>query len=110
MAEAQQRLPETISTQLLFEDLTEELTAWHKFLGPAATLAWLHDAVQTAAQVRAYLRQRLAQVGNPRWQKAPTKKRPPRPPRQYLKGGHSSVYRIERGLHKLGPDFNQEDG
>jgi hypothetical protein len=110
VAEAQRRVPETISTQLLFEDLTEELTAWHKFLGPEQTLAWLADGVQTAAQVRAYLRERLAGVWQKRWQKAPTKKRAPQPKRRYLKGGHSSVYRIQRGLHEFGPDFHQDDG
>src|SRR5262249_36560685 len=69
LAEAQRRVPETISTQLLFEDITEELTAWHKFLGPAQTLAWLGDGVETAAQVRAYLRRRLAGRWDERWLK-----------------------------------------
>jgi hypothetical protein len=110
LAAAQRRVPETISTQLLFEDIQEELTAWHKFLGPQQTLAWLRDEVRTAAQVQAYLRQRLAGVWSERWQKAPTQKRAPRPKRQYLKGGHSSVYRIQRGLHEFGPDFSQGDG
>ena len=41
LAQAQQCLPETISTQLLFEDIQEEWTAWHKFLTPSQTLAWL---------------------------------------------------------------------
>src|SRR5439155_1016340 len=100
LAEAQRRLPETISTQLLFEDITEELTAWHKFLGPQQTLAWLGDGFATAAQVRAYLRERLAGVWSKRWEKAPTKARKPSPKRRYLKGGHSSVYRIQRGLHE----------
>jgi hypothetical protein len=107
LAEAQGRVPETISTQLLFEDITEELTAWHKFLAPAQTLAWLDDGVQTAAQVRAYLRRRLAGVWDQRWLKAPTKKRLPQPPRQYLKGGHSSVYRILHGLHEINHDYEK---
>jgi hypothetical protein len=109
LAEAQRRLPETISTQLLFEDVAEELTVWHKFLTLAATLEWLDDQVKTVAQVRAYLRRRLAGVWNPRWQKAPTKPRLPRPPRQYLKGGHSSVYRIQHGLHEFIPVPEKND-
>jgi Transposase DDE domain len=108
LAEAQGRVPETISTQLLFEDITEELTAWHKFLTPAQTLAWLADGVQTAAQVRAYLRRRLVSVWDARWLKAPTKKRLPQPKRQYLKGGHSSVYRIQRGLHEINHDYEKD--
>jgi hypothetical protein len=110
LAEAQRRLPETISTQLLFEDVAEELSAWHKFLTPAATLEWLHDEVKTAAQVRAYLRRRLAGLWNQRWQKAPTKQRLPPPPRKYLKGGHSSVYRIQHGLHEFNPVPEKDDG
>jgi len=110
LAEAQRRLPETISTQRLFEDLTEELTAWHKFLTPAQTRAWLGNGVRTAAQVQAHLRRRLAGLWDQHWQKAPTKRRPPRPPRQYLKGGHSSVYRIQHGLHECAPDSTKEDG
>lgn len=108
LAEAQGRVPETVSTLRLFEDVAEELTAWHKFLAAAATLEWLHDGVQTAAQVRAYLRQRLAGVWSERWLKGPTKKRSPPAKRQYLKGGHSSVYRIQRGLHELDHSWEKD--
>jgi len=108
LAEAQGRVPETISTQLLFEDVAEELTAWHKFLAPAATREWLHDEVQTAAQVRAYLRRRLAPVWDKRWLKGPIKKRSPAPKRQYLKGGHSSVYRIQHGLHEIDHSYEKD--
>src|SRR5205807_1353132 len=43
VAEAQQCEPETISTQLLFEDVAEELTVWHKLVSVADTLEWLRD-------------------------------------------------------------------
>lgn len=108
LAEAQERLPETISTALLFEDIAEELTAWHKFLTPVQTLAWLDGGVETAAQVMAYLRRRLAGVWNARWLKAPTKKRSPARKREYLKGGHSSVYRIQRGLHEIKDNYKKD--
>lgn len=108
VAEAQGRLPETISTALLFEDILEELTAWHKFLGPSQTLSWLADGVETAAPLRAYLRDRLSSVWNKRWQKAATKKRSPAGKREYLKGGHSSVYRIQRGLHEIHDDYKKD--
>jgi Transposase DDE domain len=108
LAEAQGRVPETISTSLLFEDILEELTAWHKFLGPCQTLAWLEDGVETAAQLMAYLRGRLAGVWNARWLKAATKKRSPAAKREYLKGGHSSVYRIQRGLHEIRDDYKKD--
>jgi hypothetical protein len=108
LAQAQQCLPETISTQLLFEDIQEEWTAWHKFLTPSQTLAWLEDGVETAAQLMAYLRRRLAGVWNKRWLKAATKKRSPAGKREYLKGGHSSVYRIQRNLHEIRDDYKKD--
>jgi Transposase DDE domain len=101
IAAAQHRAPETISTQLLFEDVTEELISWHKFVSVAQTQEWVRDGVQTAEQVRAYLRRRLGGVWSDRWEKAPTKRRAPKEKTQYLKGGHSSVYRILHGLHKV---------
>jgi hypothetical protein len=104
IAAAQQRVPETISLQVLFADVTEELISWHKFLSVAQTQEWVQDGVQTAEQVRAYLRSRLAGVWEERWQKAATTKRAPKGPTQYLKGGHSSVYRILHGLHKVCSD------
>jgi Transposase DDE domain len=101
IAAAQDRAPETISTQLLFEDVTEELIAWHKFVSVAETEEWVQDGVRTAEQVRAYLRRRLAGVWDDRWQKAATTRRAPKGKAQYLKGGHSSVYRILHGLHEV---------
>jgi hypothetical protein len=74
------------------------------------TLAWLDDGVPTAAQVQAYLRRRLAGCWKACWQKAPTRPRQPKGATQYLKGGHSSVDRIQRGLHKISPDQNKDDG
>ena len=68
LAEAQGLVPETISTQLLFEDITAELTAWHQFLTPAQTLWWLADGIRTAAQVRSYLRQRHGNRTSNRWE------------------------------------------
>jgi Transposase DDE domain len=108
IAEAQNRQPEKISTKLFFEDVVEELTAWHRFLSVEQTVEWLGDKVQTAAQIRAYLRDRLASTWKPRWQKAKTKpQRRKKPATVYLKGGHSSVYRIQRGLHKVSSDPDQ---
>ena len=104
IAAAQHRPPETISTQLLFEDVTEELTSWHKFVSVAETQEWVQDGVQTAEQLRAYLGHRLAKVWDDRWQKAPTTRRAPKSKTQYLKGGHSSVYRILHGLYEVRSD------
>jgi hypothetical protein len=111
VAEAQACAPETISTPLLFEDVAEELTAWHKLVSVADTLAWLRDGVTSREQVRAYLRARLAGTWKERWRKAPPQKPPQKkPPTRYLKGGHSSVYRIQRGLHEVSSDPAQVNG
>jgi hypothetical protein len=105
IAEADKRNPETISTQNLFQDVVKQLSAWTLLVDEDQTLSWLRDGVQTAAQVRAYLRKRLARVWTKRWEKAPTKKRKPKARHtDYLKGGHSSVYRILRGEHELVPE------
>jgi hypothetical protein len=103
VAEARRVEPQTISTRVLFEDVAEELTAWHKLVGVGQTVEWVGGGVRTAAQVMAYLRGRLAGVWKDSWNKAPTRKRKQKPPTEYLKGGHSSVDRIQRGLHKLSP-------
>jgi len=111
VAEAKTCRPETISTQLLFEDAVEELTSWHKFLSVGQTVEWLGSEVKTREQVMAYLRERLAKTWNARWLKATPKKSPKKKPTtQYLKGGHSSVYRIQRGLHEVSSDPAQVNG
>jgi hypothetical protein len=110
IAEAQQRAPETISTPLLFEAVVEELTSWHQFVSVAQTVEWLGDGVRTAAQVQSYLQARLAATWQRRWQKAKTRPRRPKPATQYLKGGHSSVDRMQRGLHQVSSDPAQVNG
>jgi len=105
VAQTQECQPEELSTRLLFEDVVEELTAWHKFLSAAQTVEWLEDGLTTAEQVMAYLRERLAATWKARWRKAKAKKPPKeKPPTRYLHGGHSSVYRIQRNLHELSSD------
>jgi Transposase DDE domain len=108
VAQTQACEPEEISTQLLFEDVVEELTVWQKFLSAAQTVEWLGDRVKTPEQIMAYLRDRLAGTWKARWRKAKAKKPPKeKPPTHYLHGGHSSVYRIQRNLHKLSSDPDQ---
>lgn len=101
VAEGGKRAPQTISLHLLHNDIVDELTAWMKVIGPAATATVL--AVTTFAgpeEFRRYLRRTLRDVYTSRLAKSKTTKRPPRkPPRAYLKGGHSSVDRILRGVH-----------
>jgi hypothetical protein len=90
VAEIQKCEPEKISTQLLFEEVVEELTVWQKFVSAAQTVEWLRDRAKTPEEIMAYLRDRLASTWKDRWRKAKTKKPPKeKPPTQYLHGGHS---------------------
>jgi Transposase DDE domain len=105
IATAQQRSPETISTPNLFLDVTRQLTAWNELVTADQTVAWLHEGIGATEPLQVYLSQRLAGLWKPEWDKAAPKPRRREPtPTQYLKGGHSSVFRILRGLHKLSPE------
>ena len=104
-AEAQARSPETISTPNLFRDVTRQLAAWNELVAADQTVAWLPAGIPAPASLQAYLRHRRAGLWKPAWDKAAPKPRRSNPtPTQYLKGGHSSVLRILRGLHKLSPE------
>jgi hypothetical protein len=95
LAEAQARAPAEISSEQVFADVRRQWIAWDEVLTPAATVALRRGKV-TAAQLQEQLRALLAAVWTERWRKAPTRKtRPkPSPPKQYVKGGHASVYRL----------------
>jgi hypothetical protein len=75
IAEAQRRGPQTLSVQILFEDITEELAAWQKLVELPQTEQWLSGGVETVGQLQAYLRERLAGCWSKRWQKAATRPR-----------------------------------
>jgi hypothetical protein len=111
IAEAQKRNPETISTQILFQDITKELSAWSLLLDEKQTQDWLGRTADIAEGVREYLRKRLAASWTKRWEKSTTTKRKPQARHtEYLKGGHSSAYRILRGEHKLVPAPPKDSG
>jgi hypothetical protein len=95
LAEAQGKQPEAISGEQLFYDVRRQLIAWEEVLTPQATVALL-KAKLTAQPLQARLRALLAGVWTQRWLKAPTREGPRRkpPPKQYIKGGHTSVYRL----------------
>jgi hypothetical protein len=102
VADGADRDPETVSPHLLHADIVEELTAWMKVIGPDATVDVLkRTTFNGPADFRRYLKRILGGIWTDRWAKAKTTKRPPKkPPRAYLKGGHSSVDRILSGTHK----------
>jgi hypothetical protein len=102
VAAGTQRPPQKVSSKLLFDDVVRQLTGWMQVISPEATLELLPQTPITDPQVlRKWLGERLAVVWTDRWTKAPTRKQPAsRVARAYLCGGHSSVDKIQRGVHK----------
>jgi IS4 transposase len=85
---------EQISGEKLFEDVERQLVAWQEVIGPAQTAAVL-DAPLTVPALKRRLKELLTSAWTERWRKAPAKKPGVKhPDKEYLKGGHNSVYRL----------------
>jgi hypothetical protein len=85
---------EVISSEKLFVDVERELVAWQVVIGPEQTAEVLGEAL-SVKQLKQRLRQLLGSAWTERWRKAPKKKHPTKhPKKEYLKGGHNSVYRL----------------
>jgi hypothetical protein len=96
IAEGQQMAPKEISSEMLFEDVHRQLTAWTEMLSDEATVALL-STTWTASQVVRRLQSLLHGQWSELWRKATNKKPPPpHPKKTYPKGGHNSVYRVIR--------------
>ena len=105
--------PKEVSVGLLFDDVVRDLTGWLEVIGVDATLGLLQATRPRGPEnLRRYLQKRLGTIWTDRWKKAPTRKRPPKsPPRAYICGGHTSVDKILRGVHKeipFKPDKNKK--
>jgi len=96
------REPKTVSLKLLFDEVVRDMTGCLEVIGIDATIQLMRTTkIHEPELLKRHLKETLADVWQNRWQKAPTRKRPPRcPPRAYLCGGHSSVDKILRGVHK----------
>jgi hypothetical protein len=92
VAEGARRPVESVSAELLFEDVRRQLIALHEVLQPAEVVGAVAP-VATAAQLRQRLRRLLGGVWTERWQKAPAKKRTP-PHTGKNKREHKSAYRL----------------
>ena len=96
IAEGQQMSPKEISSEMLFEDVHRQLTAWTEMLDDRATVALL-STTWTASQVVRRLQSLLHGQWSELWRKTKNKKPPPpHPKKKYPKGGHTSVYRVIR--------------
>ena len=96
--------PEAVSLDLLFDDVRRDLTGCLEVLGAEATTELFEtthiDDPKTLAE---YLAAILMAIWTDRWKKAQTRKQPPKTTKGYLQGGHSSVFKIQRGLHTVIP-------
>ena len=96
IAEGQGMSPKEISSEMLFEDVHRQLTAWTEMLDDKATVALL-STTWTASQVARRLQSLLHGQWSELWRKTKNKKPPPpHPKKKYPKGGHTSVYRVIR--------------
>jgi len=96
IAEGQEMSPKEISSEMLFEDVHRQLTAWTEMLDDKATVALL-STTWTASQVVRRLQSLLHGQWSELWRKTKNKKPPPpHPKKKYPKGGHTSVYRVIR--------------
>ena len=93
VAEGQKLKVPEISSENLFYDTQRQLIGWNMLLRPADTVRLL-ETTWTAAQVARRLRELLHGQWTESWRKAPRKKPTPHPEREYLEGGHTSVYRL----------------
>ena len=90
-----------VSNELLFYDVRRQLVAWNEVLEATATVRLLSTS-WTAAQVSRSLRELLRGAWTERWRKSPsnTHRSPPSKSKQYLEGGHTSVYRLLQKLRR----------
>jgi len=94
VAELQNRPLETISSELLFRDVRDEMIAAAKFIDRAELIDLL-DRPCSATQIRHRLHDLLANSWTPLWLKSPPRKKPtqPPPPKIAVRGGHFSAHK-----------------
>jgi DDE family transposase len=92
VAVGQRRAVDTISTELLFDDVTKQLAALNELV-EAGRVVELLPVVSSAAALRQRLRKLLGSVWSECWVKAPPKKRKPSAPKKG-KRDHTSVFRL----------------
>jgi hypothetical protein len=92
VAAGAKRPVESVSSELLFEDVRRQLIALHEVLQPGE-VAELLPPVGTATELQQRLRELLGGVWTERWRKAPPKRRKP-PHKGNSKREHKSAYRL----------------
>ena len=94
IAELEQRAAATISSELLFRDVRDQLTAANVMLDRPELIRQI-DCSFSADEVRQRLNELLRGQWRPMWTKSPPKRRSPPPtPRTKVPGGHSSAWKL----------------
>jgi hypothetical protein len=99
VAVGQQRPVETISTELLFIDVTKQVVALNELVAAERVLELLPE-MATAAALRKKLSRLLGSVWSECWVKAKQKKRKPPAPKKG-KRDHTSVFRLIQTQRKI---------
>jgi Transposase DDE domain len=103
VAAAQARPPETISTELLFDDVQRQLVALTELV-PPPTIEPLFEPCPSQDRLGEHLSRLLGPVWTSRWLKAPAKKPKAPTARKAIHGNQTSVYRLLAAYH------NQQGG
>ncbi len=94
ISEAQKHPPESISTENLFYDVQRDLVALHEVLSVPEIVKLFTERLP-GRELRRHLGVLLATPWSNCWRKAPPKKpKLSEEQKHYLKGGHTSVYRL----------------
>lgn len=104
VAAGAQRAAAEVSLEKLFVDMGRQLTGMMEVLGVPAVVAHYGEVRWTAARLRTYLEDVLGRTWRDWWTMSPPRTKSPLRRTEYLKGGHSSIYRIVRGLHETIPE------
>jgi len=93
LAEAEKMAAEDISTEQLFYDVQRQLIAWHEVLDVPETVSLVQS--MSPEQTRQRLRELASGLWTERWRKTSgAQKPPPKLPKEYPSGGHTSVFRL----------------
>jgi hypothetical protein len=94
IAQAQQRQPETISSEMVFYDVHRQLISLTELAEREAVVDYFQSPC-AADELIEHVQVLLADVWHDRWIKSPKKKKPAKPkPTTVISGGHTSLYRI----------------
>jgi hypothetical protein len=93
IAQLQERPAPSLSSEMIFDHVTDQMTAASLLLSPDQ-LAELLQPPLNGAQLRPHLLQLLQGQWSSLWIKCPPKNKRPPPPKRKIAGGHSSAWKL----------------